>query len=182
MINRNDIILVDLFDRPVGTAKKYDAHTSALLHRAFSVFLIDGDRMLLQRRAKGKYHSGGMWANSCCSHPSIGEETEEAAHRRLEEELGMDCPLKEIGSFVYYHQFGPHLHEYEYDHIFVGKYGGDFSPAPTEIAELRWVSLDQLAKELLKWPERFAVWFLTAAPYVLKWLKENESAQGGRGD
>lgn len=175
MPQRDDnLILVDAWDEPIGTATKQQAHKSPLLHRAFSAFLMDGEQILLQRRAEGKYHSGGLWANACCSHPRMGEEVIPSAQERLREELGMTCPLREIGSFVYCHRFPDGLCEYEYDHVLVGYYHGSFLPDPEEIAELRWVSTQELDRELRTAPEEFAVWFRTAAPMVLRWMQEGK--------
>lgn len=168
----NDLILVDVWDRPIGTTGKMEAHTAPLLHRAFSVFLInDCGELLLQKRAPGKYHSGGLWANACCSHPRVGEETIPSAEARLMEELGITCPLREIDSFVYLHRFHEALYEYEYDHVLLGRHCGPFTPDPEEIEELRWVTPTQLAEELRTTPERFASWFLTATPMVLRSLE-----------
>ena len=130
MTNSPQVQLVDLFDRPCGSAEKLAAHRQPLLHRAFSVFLYHEDALLLQQRAWQKYHCGGLWANTCCSHPQPGEALPAAAHRRLREELAIDCPLTEIGSFVYYHPFANGLYEYEYDHIFVGSWHGTAQPDP----------------------------------------------------
>ena len=133
----DNLILVDVFDNPIGMADKRRAHTVPLLHRAFSVFLInDRGELLLQKRASGKYHSGGLWANACCSHPRIGEETIPSAEARLMEELGVTCPLREIGCFVYLHRFHDALYEYEYDHVLIGRHCGPFTPNPEEIEEL----------------------------------------------
>lgn len=168
----DNLILVDVFDNPIGTADKRRAHTVPLLHRAFSVFLInDRGELLLQKRASGKYHSGGLWANACCSHPRIGEETIPSAEARLMEELGVTCPLREIGCFVYLHRFHDALYEYEYDHVLIGRHCGPFTPNPEEIEELRWVTPAQLTEELRTTPECFASWFLTAAPMVLRFLE-----------
>lgn len=174
MTERNDrLILVDTLDRPVGVADKREAHAGPILHRAFSVFLWDGTRLLLQRRADGKYHSGGLWANACCSHPRVGEELLPSAENRLQEELGMRCPLREIGSFVYFHRFAEDLFEYEYDHVLLGRYSGEFHPDAGEIAELRWVRLQELDEELRREPESFAAWFRTGGPMVLRYLALN---------
>lgn len=168
----DNLILVDVFDNPIGTADKQRAHTVPLLHRAFSVFLInDRGELLLQKRASGKYHSGGLWANACCSHPRIGEETIPSAEARLMEELGVTCPLREIGCFVYLHRFHDALYEYEYDHVLIGRHCGPFTPDSEEIEELRWVTPAQLTEELRTTPEHFASWFLTAAPMVLRFLE-----------
>lgn len=169
------LILVDLYDREIGSAGKREAHARPLLHRAFSVFLTDGEgRLLLQKRAAEKYHSGGLWANACCSHPRRGEQLIPSAESRLREELGMSCPLTEVGSFVYCHRFSETLFEYEYDHVLLGKYSGPLRPDPEEIEELRWVTPQALVQELLMVPEHFAVWFLTAAPMVLHALSKRE--------
>lgn len=167
----DNLILVDVFDNPIGTADKRRAHTVPLLHRAFSVFLInDLGELLLQKRASGKYHSGGLWANACCSHPRVGEESIPSAEARLMEELGVTCPLREIGCFVYLHRFHDALYEYEYDHVLLGRHCGPFTPDSEEIEKLRWVTPAQLTEELRTTPERFASWFLTAAPMVLRQL------------
>ena len=167
----DNLILVDVFDNPIGTADKRRAHTVPLLHRAFSVFLInDRGELLLQKRAPGKYHSGGLWANACCSHPRVGEESIPSAEARLMEELGVTCPLREIGCFVYLHWFHDALYDYEYDHVLLGRHCGPFTPDSEEIEELRWVTPAQLTEELRTTPERFASWFLTAAPMVLRQL------------
>ena len=168
----DNLILVDVFDNPIGTADKRRAHTVPLLHRAFSVFLInDRGELLLQKRASGKYHSGGLWANACCSHPRIGEETIPSAEARLTEELGVTCPLREIGCFVYLHRFHDVLYEYEYDHVLQVVSTLYNRPQLAEIGELRWVTPAQLTEELRTTPERFASWFLTAAPMVLRFLE-----------
>lgn len=172
MTNSPQVQLVDLFDRPCGSAEKLAAHRQPLLHRAFSVFLYHEDALLLQQRAWQKYHCGGLWANTCCSHPQPGEALPAAAHRRLREELAIDCPLTEIGSFVYYHPFANGLYEYEYDHIFVGSWHGTAQPNPQEIAALAWLPAEELAADLLARPARYAPWFHTAAPLVLAWLAE----------
>lgn len=165
----DNLILVDVLDAPIGTAEKREAHAAPLLHRAFSVFLTDGTgRLLLQKRAAGKYHSGGLWANACCSHPRWGEQTIPSAEARLWEELGVTCPLREVGSFVYLHRFAEKLYEYEYDHVLLGRYAGDFAPDPQEIEALRWVTPAELSTELRQSPERFAPWLITAAPMVLQ--------------
>lgn len=174
MPERSDgLILVDAYDAPIGTAEKGEAHAAPMLHRAFSVFLVSQGQMLIQQRAFGKYHSGGLWANACCSHPRVGEETVPSAELRLTEELGMTCPLSEVGSFVYLHRFADDLYEYEYDHVLLGEYRGAFTPDPEEIAALRWVSFKELARELKEEPQKFAPWFLTAAPMVLRYLAED---------
>lgn len=167
----DELICVDIFDRETGTADKMSCHVKPVLHRAFSVFIIDGDRMLIQRRAMGKYHSGGLWANSCCSHPRAGESLPEAVERRLFEETGIRCETEELFSFVYCAELGS-VYEYELDHVFLGEYSGDVAPDPDEIMETRWIGLTELEELLVKKPEMFSVWFLIAAPKVLAYLKQ----------
>jgi isopentenyl-diphosphate delta-isomerase len=174
---RNDLlVLVDGLDREVGTATKLDAHEKGLLHRAFSVVLARdeaaGLKLLLARRATGKYHSGGLWGNSCCSHPRAGEELVEAAHRRVREELGCDAgDLREVAAFAYRAEFANGLVEYEYDHVLLGYCVGEPSPDPTEVSELRWTSIEELAAELAGEPDSFAAW----APMVLSMAMANLS-------
>ena len=167
-----DVILVNLHDEPVGTATKEEAHRRGDLHRAFSVFLYHEDRLLIQQRAFHKYHSGGLWANTCCSHPRPGEELEEAVRRRLKEEAGIECEVKEIFSFVYKHQFAEDLYEHEYDHVFLGEYCGEPLPNPEEIEAFRWISFGDLRRELAEEPEKFAPWFVIVAPRVLRVIRD----------
>lgn len=170
--NRSDeLICVDIFDREIGTADKMACHVKPVLHRAFSVFIVDGNRMLIQRRAMGKYHSGGLWANACCSHPRAGESLSDAVERRLFEETGIRCETEELFSFVYCASLG-RVYEYELDHVFLGEYGGNVTPDPDEIMDTWWIELDELATLLVSQPEMFSVWFITAAPKVLAYLKQ----------
>lgn len=168
------LILVDLFDHPVGYEYKLETHQKGLLHRAFSVFLWDGKKMFIQKRAEGKYHSGGLWANACCSHPREGETLESAVNRRMKEELGIHTETEELFSFVYRAVFDNGLTEYEFDHVFLGKYDGKIELNPEEASEGRWIKLEELAESLQKEPERYCAWFLSAAPDVLQRLKSSE--------
>ncbi|MEG1537052.1 MAG: isopentenyl-diphosphate Delta-isomerase [Clostridiales bacterium] len=168
----DEIILVDVYDRVCGSAEKLAAHRQPLLHRAFSVFLYHGEQVLIQKRALAKYHSGGLWANSCCSHPRVGESVLTAAGRRLPEELGCRAVVEDIASFVYFHRFDDAMFEYEYDHILVGEYNGSLQPNPDEVAELKWVDQQALAADLLLHPQQYSVWFQIAAPMVLRWLAQ----------
>lgn len=170
MQTEDHLILVDLNDRPIGSAGKAEAHRLGLLHRAFSVFLVDGGRMLLQRRNKEKYHSGGLWANACCSHPRQGETLTQAIPRRMADEIGIECPVEELFSFHYFSEYKPNLFEYELDHVFLGNWSGPVYPNPEEIEEIRWVSLEELRRELVEHPRQFSTWFLIAAPRVLEYL------------
>lgn len=178
MLNeKKGIILVDSYDNETGTTDKESAHRQGLLHRAFSVFLYDGKRMLIQKRAENKYHSGGLWANTCCSHPRSNETLREAVIRRLEEETGISCSPEEIFSFVYRHRFNEELYEYEFDHVFLGKYEGEYRIDPEEISEMKWIDFDELERKLVECPDNFACWFRIAAPGVIRIIKERESAE-----
>jgi isopentenyl-diphosphate Delta-isomerase len=157
------VILVDADDTAIGTREKRAAHVTGALHRAFSIFVFDSaGRMLLQRRAITKYHSGGLWSNACCSHPRPGESTRAAAHRRLFEELGFHCPLRTAFSFVYRADVGGGLIEHEYDHVFIGTFDGDPAPDPVEVDDWRWVDMYALRRELREAPGRFTYWFRIA--------------------
>lgn len=166
----DELICVDVLDREIGKASKEICHQRGLLHRAFSVFLYRDGKLLLQQRARNKYHSGGLWANACCSHPRYGESLDFAVSRRLYEELGAVCQCDEINEFVYFHKFDSTLFEYEYDHVFLGEYKGEVSPNPEEIMDVKWVDINELSKSLVSNPELYSVWFLTAAPMVIRTL------------
>ena len=164
------IIRVDLLDREIGPVEKLEAHIKKQLHRAFSVFIVHDGKMLIQRRAMDKYHSAGLWANACCSHPRWGETFEESVQNRLELELGIpkgSCQPKEVFSFVYYTAYEG-LSEYEYDHVLLTDYNGPIASNPEEIMDTRWIGLEELKKELEEEPEKFSSWFQIAAPRVLQ--------------
>lgn len=164
------VILVDELDAVIGESEKMRAHELGLLHRAFSIMIFNSkNEVLLQQRALIKYHSGGLWANACCSHPRPGENLEKAAHRRLKEEMGFDCPLKEIFSFCYREDFGKGLIEHEYDHVFEGKYDGLIVPNPLEVAQYRWCTWDFLEADIKKNPKLYTYWL---KEIVLRWRRE----------
>lgn len=169
------LIWVDLFDREIGCGEKLETHVKEQLHRAFSVFIIHDGKMFLQRRALDKYHSGGLWANACCSHPRHGETFDASVQTRLEVELGIPqntCQPQELFSFVYYSKYEG-LSEYEYDHVLLADYHGPITLNPEEIMDTRWVSFAELKAELETSPSNFSTWFLIAAPRVLAMLEEN---------
>lgn len=168
------VILVDEQDVLTGTMEKMEAHKKAILHRAFSVFVFNGrEEMLLQQRAFAKYHSGGLWTNSCCSHPRPGEDTQAAAARRLREEMGFETPLKKIFDFVYKADFANGLTEHEFDHVFVGYYDGKIVPDNREVYDFTFMSMPGIEEALLKDPERFTAWFHIAFPKVMHWWKQS---------
>lgn len=160
------VILVDEQDNPLGTAEKLAAHRNNLCHRAFSVFIFRKRRkleVLLQQRAAHKYHSAGLWTNTCCSHPRPNEETLDAARRRLKEEMGIDTVLKWAGSFHYIAHFENGLTENEVDHVLTGTITNETIQAdPEEVQAWRWISLSELKKELLHHPDHFTPWLQQA--------------------
>ena len=156
----DEVILVDPDDRVLGSAEKLSVHRDGQLHRAISVFILNtSGEMLLQQRARDKYHSGGLLSNTCCSHPRPGEATGAAAHRRLQEEMGFDCPLEPIFSFTYRTDFGNGLIEHELDHVFLGYFDGTPSPDPAEVEAWRWMRLDAIADDMARRPEAYTYWF-----------------------
>lgn len=136
-----EITLVDIDDHITGYSTKEDVHKRGLLHRAFSVFIVNDNKMLIQMRNPNKYHSGGLWSNACCSHQRKEEILSEAVHRRMNEELGFDCPLEEKFKFIYRTRFENGLVEYELDHVFVGEYCGEVCIDPNEASEIDGLSL-----------------------------------------
>jgi isopentenyl-diphosphate Delta-isomerase len=159
-MNDNYIVLVDEQDKAVGTVEKLAAHQLGYLHRAFSIFIIDqSGNMLLQQRALDKYHSGGLWTNACCSHPTPGETVEAAALRRLQEEMGFQCPLHKVFEFTYCSKLDNGLIEHEYDHVLLGVYDGIIFHNPAEVNDYQYKSLPEITKALEQSPEMFTTWF-----------------------
>ena len=153
------LIAVDAEDRPLHAVEKMNAHREGVLHRAFSVFIFDTQgQVLMQQRALGKYHSPGLWSNSCCGHPRPHEETGAAAVRRLYEELGLRCVLQPVAAFLYREAVSEELIEHEYDHVFVGIARGLPQPDPREVREWRWLALPDLHHELVRAPAHFTIW------------------------
>jgi len=168
-----NVILVDPLDNELGVLEKSMAHLAPHLHRAFSVFLHDGTRMLVQQRALEKYHSGGLWANTCCSHPRPGEDLTSSAVSRLYEETGIRCAdLNHQFEFTYIAKFDEFLYEYEYDHVFLGKYDGSFTPNPLEVEQMCWVECADLLLDLRVHPHKYAPWFLICAPKIIPIILE----------
>jgi len=165
------VILVDKNDKEVGVEGKIRAHKDGKLHRAFSIFILNlNGQLLLQKRAKSKYHSGGLWANTCCSHPRAGESILKTAHRRLKEEMGFDCDLKEIFSFIYEVKFDNGLFENEYDHVFIGNFNGTPNPNPEEVEEWKWVDLEELKNDIIENPDDYSYWLKASIDKVISYL------------
>lgn len=161
------LILVDEQDNEIGTIEKWPAHQKALLHRAFSVFIFNSKgELLLQQRAYGKYHSPGLWSNTCCSHPLKSELIEESLSRRLMEEMGMICDLYFQFKFIYHHTFDNGLTEHEFDHVYFGI--TDSAPVlnPDEVNAWRFLSMKKLEDEIKQNPENFTAWLKICLPEI----------------
>lgn len=165
-----EVILVNEQDEPVGLMEKMEAHRKGVLHRAFSVFIFNRKgEMLLQQRALKKYHSGGLWTNACCSHPLPGETNEQAASRRLQEEMGFSTSLHKIFDFKYQSPFENGLTEHEFDHVFAGIHEGLIAPDPEEVKDFCYMTLDAIASSLESHPDKYTTWFHIAFPRVQQW-------------
>lgn len=173
------VILVDEKDTAIGSLPKMEAHEKGLLHRAFSVFIFNSaGEMLLQQRAAHKYHSPGLWSNSCCSHPRPGEATKDAAMRRLQEEMGFSTPLEKAFDFIYKTTFDNGLTEHEFDHVFIGYYNGTVLPDQAEVSDYAYYAPGEIETALENEADRFTTWFQIAFPKVKEWWKSHRSVQG----
>ena len=160
MPNDEKIILVDGNDTQIGAAGKLETHEKGLLHRAFSIIVKnDKGEMMLQKRVLGKYHSGGLWTNTCCGHPRDGEDLVSAAHRRLREEMGLDCALEEITTFTYRVGLDHGLQENEFLHVFVGEHTDAPLLNPAEADDWKWIISEELKKDVAKNPDSYTHWF-----------------------
>lgn len=160
---REEVILVDENDKPVGLMEKMQAHRLGVLHRAFSVFVFNSqNELLMQQRALNKYHSAGLWSNTCCSHPRQNEKTEAAARRRLQEEMGMDLNLTYKTNFIYKTTFDNNLTEHEFDHVFTAVSDALPKINPEEVNEYKYLGLEKLKEEIKQKPEAFTSWFKIA--------------------
>lgn len=157
------LILVDEKDNITGYGEKLKVHQEGHLHRAFSLFVVNkSDQLMLQRRALDKYHSGGLWANTCCSHPLKGEDREETIHRRLKHEMGFDCELKPLFNFIYRAEFENGLTEYELDQVYIGFYESEANPNPCEVCEWKWIDIEELKNDLKNAPDKYVYWLKAA--------------------
>lgn len=154
------VILVNENDEKVGLMEKIEAHEKALLHRAFSVFILnDKNEIMLQQRALDKYHSPGLWTNTCCSHQRDGESNIEAGKRRLMEEMGFVTELEELFHFIYIAPFDNGLTEHELDHVMIGHYNNEPQLNPEEAASYKWMTADDVRKDISQHPKKYTEWF-----------------------
>ena len=167
------VILVDKNDNQVGLMPKLEAHEKGLLHRAFSVFIFNNEyKLLLQKRATTKYHSGGLWTNTCCSHPREGEDISEAANRRLFEEMGIKTSLRKVYDFIYKAELDNGLTENEFDHVFYGVYDKEPKINLEEADDYKWMDMDSLNYDINNNAGNYTVWFKIAFEYFYNYLKK----------
>lgn len=168
------VVLVNECDEEMGLMEKMEAHEKALLHRAFSVFVFNQKgELLLQQRALDKYHSGGLWTNTCCSHPRPNELVADAASRRLREEMGFETPLEKVFDFIYQASFDNGLTEHEFDHVFVGYYDGPIHVNPAEVNDYTFRSMESIQDSLIQHDGLFTAWFEIIFPRVMDWWQIN---------
>jgi isopentenyl-diphosphate Delta-isomerase len=159
-LQEEKVILVDTLDRPIGLMNKLEAHERAVLHRAFSVFVLnDKNELMLQQRAHHKYHSPLLWTNTCCSHQREGETNIEAGKRRLFEEMGFEVALKEMFHFIYKAPFDNGLTEHELDHVMIGYYNGEPKINPEEVESWKWMNVSDVKKDILENSHQYTAWF-----------------------
>ncbi len=157
------VIIVDKNNKRIGVEEKIKAHKEGKLHRAFSIFIFNSrEELLMQQRAKTKYHSGGLWSNTVCSHPRPNETYLQATHRRLKEEMGFDCKLKKLFCFIYKTNLDNGLIENEYDCVFIGKFDGRPKPNPKEVMDYDWIPLKRLKLDIIKNPNNYTIWLKIA--------------------
>jgi isopentenyl-diphosphate Delta-isomerase len=169
-----EVILVDNKDRVLGKMEKIEAHLKGLLHRAFSVFIFNSqNQLMLQQRAFSKYHSPGLWTNTCCSHPRPGESLESAVHRRLNEEMGLDCQVQNKFHFIYKANVGEGLTEHELDNVFFGFTDAIPQINPSEVNDWKYMPVDAIRKDMKDHPELYTVWFRIVFDEVEKLLEHS---------
>jgi len=172
-MSEEKVILVDKNDNQVGLMPKLEAHEKGILHRAFSVFIFNSKyELLLQKRASSKYHSGGLWTNTCCSHPREGEDILDAANRRLGEEMGIKTSLRKVYDFIYKAELDNQLTEHEFDHVFYGVCDRDPKLNKDEAEDFKWVDMETLNNDIIKNEDNYTVWFKIAFEYFYNYLKK----------
>jgi len=169
MSDKEYVVLVNVNDEPVGTMEKIEAHVKGVLHSAFSVFIFNKKgELMLQQRALEKYHSPGLWTNTCCSHPREGEKPVDAAHRRMVEEMGFDCEFREAFTFTYKADVGQGLTEHEFDHVFIGHTDKTPKINPEEVNDWKFMKLEDIKSDMKINPSSYTVWFKIAFDEVME--------------
>lgn len=169
------VVLVNENNEQIGLMPKLEAHQKALLHRAFSVFILnDKNELMLQQRAADKYHSPLLWANTCCSHQREGETNIEAGNRRLQEEMGFNTQLKELFSFIYKAPFDNGLTEHELDHVMIGYYNQEPTINPDEVEAWKWMDIDEVRKDIQQNPDIYTAWFKIIFNEFYHYLEEHK--------
>jgi isopentenyl-diphosphate delta-isomerase len=180
-VEEEKVILVSPDDEVIGTMPKMEAHEKAVLHRAFSVFVLnDSGEIMLQQRAAQKYHSPLLWANTCCSHQRLGESNIEAGKRRLQEEMGFDTELQELFSFIYKAPFDNGLTEHELDHVLLGRYKGEPVINPDEVHAWKWMDIQDIKRDLKVRPEQYTAWFRIIFDRFHQYLTQNNLIHEGK--
>ena len=170
------VVLVNEQDQEIGLMEKMEAHEKALLHRAFSVFVFnEAGELLLQQRAFEKYHSGGLWTNTCCSHPRANEAVLDAANRRLMEEMGFATALEKVFDFIYQAEFSNGLTEHEFDHVFIGYYDGEIQVNPNEVNDYTFRTMESIQQSLVAQEGLFTAWFEIIFPKMMQWWQANHA-------
>ena len=165
------VLLVDENNKVIGKQDKLKVHKLGLLHRAFSIFIFNSkNELLIQKRALDKYHTSGLWSNTCCSHPYT-ENIKQEAKKRLQEEMGFSCNIKKVFSFIYKVDVGNNLIEHEYDHVFLGRFDGQPVLNPQEAEDWQWIGLEELERDIKENPEKYTYWFKIALPKLVSYLK-----------
>lgn len=174
-MREEEVILVNTSDEVVGTMPKMEAHRQAVLHRAFSVFVLNPQgQLMLQQRAADKYHSPLLWTNTCCSHQRMGETNIEAGKRRLSEEMGFETELRDLFSFIYKAPFDNGLTEHELDHVLLGYFSAEPRINPQEVASWKWMGLEEVSADLKARPELYTAWFRIVFERFYDYIRQHE--------
>jgi isopentenyl-diphosphate delta-isomerase len=174
-MEKENVILVDIYDNEIGVMEKMEAHQKGVLHRAFSVFIFNSKgEILLQKRNSEKYHSGGLWSNTCCSHPRVGEGLERATSRRLMEEMGMSTTLLPIFSFQYKSNLDHAMIEHELDHVFIGYSNEIPKPNKEEVEDYRYMSPELIELEFKKHPDEYTTWLKICFKELMNYINKNK--------
>jgi isopentenyl-diphosphate delta-isomerase len=170
------LILVDEYDKMIGTEENAKAHREGMLHRAFSIFVFNSNgELLIQKRAQGKNHIGGLWTNTCYSHPVPDEKMTNTIHKTLEDEMGFDCGLRKARRFIYRAELANGLTEHEFEYIFFGIYDGEVKPNMDEVEDFKWIDINTLEKDLKKHPEKYSPWLRDSFYRILSLRTHNSN-------